>query len=330
METIMNNIYSFPRNDNNEYMLSNIMITDDDIKYLLNCETLTEKKVLFYACHIDIYEIKNKELLNFVKYYTIRGCEIFTNKAFKISKEVESLIQSENVIYNSDFLEIYLERHKNSLKNLKSDYLEKINFKNINLSKVDLTFNYDFFQIIKKKKLEEVILPPVNFKEFNILDVEFLDCKFSEGTIFSYNFFQNIKNKKMIGCSLPPMDFNNINIKDVTLMFIKFSNNTIFPKDPNFFKNFNMLYACSLPSYDYKEYTLDDVNMNYCLFKENSLLPITHHLSNENINNTYPKSFVKLLHIVPIKNLNYDDVILRYGKHLTEQQKVLIYFKLKK
>lgn len=330
VETIPKEICFFLEESKSEHIFSDIIVTDDDIKYLLNIETPKDKKIIFHTCYIYLRNIKSKELLAFSKKYKIKGCEFFLKKSLRLSKEAINSINVENVIYNMDFIDAYLKRHNNELGNIEPEYIKKIKFKNVDLSEVDLTFNYDFFQMICKKKMENVILPPVDFRNFNIQGVEFLDCKFADGTIFSNDFFQKIKNKKIVGCSFPKMDFTNIDINDVTLMFVRFSDKTTFPKDPDFFKRFNMLYACTLPQYNYKRYILDGVNMDYCLFKENSIMPETQCLTRRNINNTYPKSFAKLLHIAPIENVDYSEVMFRYGKYLTEQQKVLIYFKLKK
>lgn len=315
--------------ENKEYIISNNLITDEDIEYLLKEKTYNKKTVTIYSSYIDIRNTKTKDLLKLTKDYNIKGCEIYINKSARIDKKKLDFLKYENVIYNNSFINIYLKLHNNSLKEIKSDFINKADIKGVNLSKVDLCFDYDFFQKINNKKLENVILPVVDFNDFNIKDVEFLDCKFSEGTKFTHDFFQEIKDKRIIGCTLPIIDFSTLDIEDAIFMFIKFSDKTIFPKDPNFFAKFNNLYACSLPRYNYKDYKLEDANIQYCVFKENSLFPLSYSLNNKNINNTYPKSFIKLLHVIPIRNINCDDIFFRYGKYLTEQQKTLIYLKLK-
>lgn len=330
METIKKEICFLLKDKSEKKIFSNIIITDDDIKYLLSIKKTEEIIITFYECYIIINKTKSKELLEFIQKYNVKGCEFFFNKTSPLNKKIVNIINSENVICNLNFIEIYLKRNNNSLKNLSAECIKKLKLKNTDLSKADLSCNKDFFQNINKKKLEGITLPPINFKEFNVQGVEFLDCKFADGTIFSNDFFQQIKNKKIVGCTFPKIDFSNININEVTFMFIHFSKNTIFPEDSNFFKRFNLMYACSLPPYDYTKYIFEGVNMDYCLFRENSSMPLTHSLNENNINNKYPKSFAKLLHLIPVENIDYEEIVFRYGKYLTEQQKVILYFKLKK
>lgn len=330
MKDINQNKYYWNKDELGRYIISNTLITDSDVSCLLSLDVPTNAKIMIYSSYLDILHIKNKEFSNLIKKCEIKGCEICVNKSLKIEDDSLELLSSENVIYNNGFIDMYLKTHNDKLDDIKSEFVKKINIKGANLSTVDLSFDYNFFQEVIDKKIEKVILPPIDFNYFNIEGVEFIDCKFAEGTKFNFDFFQKIKNKKILGCTLPQIDFNDVNIEDTIFMFTKFSNKTIFPKDPEFFKKFNNIYACSLPGYDYKEYKLNEVNMDYCSFRENSIFPVTFNLNSTNINNTYPKSFIKILHIIPIRNLNYEDIIFKYGKYLTEQQKVLIYFKLKK
>lgn len=316
------------KKDENFLVISNILITDEDILYMLKNKISITKNIMFSNCYVEFKKISNKNILEFINNYKLKECKVYISKQIHINKDIRLNIQKENNIYESDFLSLFLSNHNNSLKTMEDKIIEGLVLKDVNLSSVDLGSNSNFFQLIKNQKVENVILPPIDFNKFNIDNVEFLDCKFTGDTIFPNDFFQQIKQKKLVGCSLPPTDFSKTNMNDVSLMFTNFANESTFPVDINFFKQFNILSSCKLPIYDYTNYDFNGANIQYCSFKEKSILPMAYHLDDTNINNNYPKSFAKLLHIIPLKNLKYEDVIFKYGKYLTEQQKLLIYLKL--
>lgn len=316
-------------NESKVHLLTNEFINDDDIIDLLKVKIPSDMSVYIISCTVEIKTLKNKQIEKFTITFKPKNCEIYFNKAARLSTKIIDNLKVGNTIIKSTVLEHLIFSFDEPLKYLSEDKISNIQLKDLDLSKIILPINRKFFQLIKNKKVEKVKLPDIDFTKYDISGVEFLDCKFSENTIISDDFFQKIKYKKIIGCKLPPINFNEKNIEGCALLFVHFHKRTIFPDDKNFFKGFKLIYGSKFPEYDYLNYDFSNTVIRYCSFPENSILPYSQNLTDKLIENQYPKSYIKSIHIMPINNLDYDELMLKYGKYLTPIQKTIISFKLK-
>lgn len=329
MENLVNKLKSIINEDESKvHLLTNELINDDDIMDLLKVQIPSDISVHIMSCTIEIKTLKNKQIEKFALTFKPKNCEIYFNKAAKVSSKTIDNLKIANTIIDSTVIEYFISSFDDSLKYLSEDKISNIQLKDLDLSKITLPVNRNFFQLIKNKKVEKVKLPDIDFTKYDISGVEFIDCKFSENTTISDDFFQKIKYKKMVGCKLPSINFNKKNIKGCSLLFVHFHKQTVFPDDKNFFKGFKLIYGSKFPEYDYLNYDFSNTVIRYCSFPENSILPYSQNLVDAIIENHYPKSYIESIHIMPIDNVDYDELMLKYGKHLTPIQKTIINFKL--
>lgn len=305
----------------------NMNITDTDISIILIIAKYFKIDVIIRSCHIECKTTTSRQWNKLLKIAKITDSKIYLATGQKIAAKTRKMLEPNEVI-ESNYIDYLLLANGNSLVNLPEKEIAKLNLSNKDLRKVSLPINADLFQLIPYKKVSNIKLPDVDFNNYDINGVSFIDCKFSKNTVFPPNFFQEIKNKALIGCSLPAINFETDYIKNCTFLFVNFDKKTIFPKDKFFFKNFDLLDCCKLPICNYTIYDFSDVNIRHCVFPEKSKLPYSQYLADTIIENRYPKSYISSIHIMPLKNVCFDEIMLKYGNKLSEIQKTVIYYKL--
>lgn len=303
---------------NNEDIL-NILKQQDDNAIDLNSKILLE--------NIDVLcnYIDNKNIKKFLNLFELRNCRVFLDKG---CKDICRLIESMNSVIYMTYITYVKSMYDKDLTGLNENDIKKILLSHIDLRDLKLPSNPDFFRLVQGMCVKHVKLPDINFHNYNLEGVNFLNCNFSEGTIFPDDFFQKLKNKTIVGCKLPPIYINSSCIQDCSFKFTNFHKNTIFSNEKDLFKSFNLLYGCKFPSWDYTKYDFNGVNLSYCTFPENSILPYSQHLVDKIIENNYPKHFINKLHLMHIDNLDMEEILMKYGKYLNESQKLIIYHKL--
>lgn len=313
----------------NCYEFEKIFLTDIEMDFIATKAILDKKKIVLNNCEIELSNTTNKKINNLFNFVSIKGCKIFISGKGKISKDIKDKIKGYNTIFLSDYFDYLLSIYENDLKNIDEKTIEKINLHKKDIRMVTIPSNPNFFQLIRNQEVVNVKLPDINFNNYNINNISFRDCKFSNNTLMSESFFQNIRNKRLIGCSLPPIDFKKNFVKNSIFMFVKFHKDTKFPEDIDFFQEFSVLHGCKFPAYNYINYNFTGSNIKFCTFPEKSILPYSTYLANNILENSYPKYYIKKLHMLPIEDAKYEDIIFKYGNSFTEQQKTMIYYKTK-
>lgn len=317
-------------NNSKVHLISNITLIDEDILSLLNFQIPSGISIYILSSTIEIHALKNKQIEKLIKKFKFKYCSFYVSKKFKITEKMMNLIGLENkIIYNTVIKEI-LYRNNNKPYLVLSDIEAKtIYLKDVNLKDIELVISENFFQLIKNKKIENVKLPKIDFRNYNINGVEFKDCKFHEDTIFPKSFFQQIKHKKLVGCSLPKINISKEDIMGCTFMFVRFYKETTFSNEDDLFLGFDLIYGCRFPEKDYSRYNFTGANIRYCVFPDKSRLPYSQNLFDTIIENQYPKSYINLIHMMPLDNINYEELMMKYGKRLTPIQKTIIELKYK-
>ena len=234
----LNKLSEYLKENRNYYELKKVFLTNREIDLIITESTLNNKKIILFNCEIELKNITNKQLRKIFDYIQIKESKLFINKKGAILKELEHQITKNNVIYLSDYCDYLLKKTGNDLRNINEKTMKKISLFQKDVRNVYLPNNHNFFQLIRNKEVVNTKLPDIDFNNYNMTDVSFRECKFSDKTIMSKSFFQEIKEKKLIGCTLPPIEFEKDFIQNSIFMFVKFHNKTKFPKNVVFFKNF--------------------------------------------------------------------------------------------
>ena len=285
-------------------------------------------KVLLENIDILFNFVKSKNIKRFLSFFELKNCRVFLTKG--LNKNICKSIESTNNIINMTYISYLKTTHNKDLTHLSESDIKKIHLSNIDLRDSKIPVNPNFFRLIQGMCVSNVKLPNINFCKYNLENVTFLDCSFSDETIFPSDFFQQLKNKTIVGCKLPPITIDSNSIKDCSFKFTNFHKNTIFSDEKDLFKSFNLIYGCKFPKWDYTMYDFNGVNLSYCSFPEHSILPNSQYLVDKIIENNYPKHFTNEIHVMSINNLDMEEILMKYGKHLNESQKLIIYHKLKK
>lgn len=307
-------------------------LSDYEIHLILHAKQLSLSKTIYIDnCEIEIKKIKTKDMkMIFNENIFIKNSTIFISKKINIDENLKFKIEVElnNKIIYSDYMEFILKIFNNNLIDIDEKTIKKLSLNNKDIRDVILPSNINFFKLIKNKQVIKTKLPVINFEKYDVTDVSFLNCYFEENTIMTENFFQKIHNKELIGCRLPKLEFRKSYIDKSIFMFTKFHIDSTFSNETDFLESFSILYGCRLPNQNYQKYSFVNANIKYCAFPEKSILPYSKDLANLIIVNSYPNQYIKNLHIMPIENIDYDEIIFKYGNKLTIYQKTLIYYKL--
>lgn len=313
----------------NSECIENMIITDSLLKILCKAIKQRRQRLILSCCVFDCKSISDCELK-----LISQKCDLYFS-GFFIQNQMSPIflmpdkLNREDIFIKDKSLFDYISENKNfDLSDVDISKMQGISLERKDLRNVDLPKDKRFFQFIENKSVRKCKLPPVDLSKYDITGVDFSDCIFHDNTILPTDFFDRPYGLYK-GCSLPPLDFSNYSLNNVFFQFVKFNKNTKFPLEKEFFKKLKLIYGCTFIDIDFSFYDLSEARFEFCKFSSNCTLPYSEELYNKIILNSFPDKYIKFMDLLPLNGISYDEIMLKYGRKLTDVQKNIIYLRFR-
>lgn len=312
-----------PNQDYSKYNFNNVV--------LRNCIFTANSKIPTNSMFFQM--IKDKDISNsmlpsgdYSKYnfnnVLIKGLQLNKDSILPNTSDFPQKLKEKNIckltLYNGNY-------EKWNLKDVNAEYVFWGN--NIILPKDKLAFRKLKNSSIKGCTFVNKDLSIYDFKDVNIENCTFIKCKLP-----NYDWLLNIAKKSLEGCVFVDCNLENYDFSGVYIGKAKFLGASKLPNDLNVFqKIYNKdLENTVLPYGDYSKYKFVDVKMAYCKIPYNSKLPNDYDMFSKLKSNDYmalTSNVIKKIHLYDLSGLTIN--LTKYGKHLTDAQKSIIYQKNK-